>query len=255
MAIFDRKKFRYNGILKKTFELYDRVKGCRVPLSSTKAMRCKNEKEFSKVILCIPMAKKIKLAQSHIADKIRTKLFGIQFDKDNRITFETDTKLKIVISKNPIDFLFATTGQPYDSCYTFGTIEDLLVSSDKKQLSKHNIYICFATLGEKRIDIPSEIDGSQTKYAEPMEHFIYQGRAWLYTNEMGDRCYVGRPYGNYGYFLRDAIGRISPSGLTTGFTFSQELYDNVSDHVIVKDKYEYIWDNKDIQPTSIFNEI
>lgn len=121
-----------------------------------------------------------------------------------RIALKTGGKPTLYISKRLIDFLYCSTNQPYRSCYALDRgIEDNL----KKMCESPYIYIAYLSQEE----MPNT-EWRAKKYC-PSEQMVpkMQGRAFVYTD--GTHFLVGRPYGKYGFEVRDALRRFFPNGL------------------------------------------
>lgn len=157
------------------------------------------ETEFSRNVL---KTKKLKLTihPDHKPDPNGFWINGYQADANKRITFATGTKDKFVISKNEVDFLFCTSGQPFGSCYR---LENGTSSSLKKMCACEGIYITYTT----QQDSTYTFDG--TEYTHPK----MSGRAFLYESEDKRHYLCGRPYGKQGFELRDVLRRWLPNGL------------------------------------------
>lgn len=122
----------------------------------------------------------------------------------NRIAIKTGGKPTLYISKRLVDFLYCSTNQPYRSCYSLDRdVSDYL----KKMWESPYIYIAYLSQEE----MPNgHICG---KRLCPGDETVpkMQGRAFVYTD--GTHFLVGRPYGKYGFEVRDALRRFFPNGL------------------------------------------
>lgn len=274
---------KYNGILNSNYEWYNKETCCRQSIffdtivdgisneesRPTKEIvnELRDEISFSRKYLGTKKLENIHISQKHIPDPEGKWFMGYQADKDGRITFETNNGLFLVISKNPVDINYCTSDQPYASCYKASNSYNFLTSFVLKTVNTKYVWISFITDGSKRISEDDDAfvgsydygDGNGSTHIDlHQEHFIYKGRAWIYVDNTGANFMVGRPYGKYGYELRDAIRRLSPTGLTTfelDNTCFYQTYDNISYNNVVFDKYNSISDSSLIININPFSKV
>ena len=121
-----------------------------------------------------------------------------------RIALKTGGKPTLYISKRLVDFLYCSTNQPYRSCYSL----DRGVANELKKMWE-SPYVFIAYLSQE--EMPN--DHFEGKRLCPKDETVakMQGRAFVYTD--GEHFLVGRPYGKYGFEVRDALRRFFPNGL------------------------------------------
>lgn len=170
------------------------------------------EIEFSRNVLKTKPVK-LSLHPEHKPDSNGFWINGYQADSENRITFATGTKNKLVISKNEVDFMFCTTNQPYASCYRLqnGTHSNL-----KKMQKTEGIYIVYLTQQD------AKYDWLGIEYTHPK----MSGRAFLYESIDKRHYLCGRPYGKLGFEIRDALRRWLPNGLEFGWELTEDQMEN-----------------------------
>lgn len=203
------------------------------------------EIEFSRAILKTKK-RNLKIHPDHVPSNDGFWINGYQADKDQRITFTTGVKDKLVISKNAVDFMFCTTNQSYASCYR---LQNGTESSLKRMHKCPGIYIVYTT----------QEDGEYEWHGVNYKHPKMSGRAFLYESEDKRHYTCGRPYGKVGLELRDVIRRWLPNGLEIGWELSNEqrqLVDFERDNfgqdettmkmVSTHDRWDYIWDTGEL---------
>lgn len=158
------------------------------------------EIEFSRAILKTKK-RNLVIHPDHKPDKNGFWFNGYQADENQRITFSTGVKDKLVISKNEVDFMFCSTDQSFSSCYRL----ERGVEGELKEMSKaEDIYIVYTT----------QEDGEYTYKMKKYIHPKMSGRAFLYASK-DHKCFTcGRPYGKTGFEIRDVMRRWLPSGLS-----------------------------------------
>ena len=121
-----------------------------------------------------------------------------------RIALKTGGKPTLYISKRLVDFLYCSTNQPYRSCYAL----DKGVEVNLKEMCE-SPYIFIAYLSQEEMPNNNWRALKFTKADQMVPKM--QGRAFVYTD--GTHFLVGRPYGKYGFEVRDALRRFFPNGL------------------------------------------
>lgn len=121
-----------------------------------------------------------------------------------RIAIKTGGKPMLYISKRLIDFLYCSTNQPYRSCYSLSNGVD-----PKLEEMWKSPYIYIAYLSSE--EMPNDHWAAQKYNLKEQTVPKMQGRAFVYTD--GEHFLVGRPYGKYGFEIRDALARFFPNGL------------------------------------------
>ena len=121
-----------------------------------------------------------------------------------RIAIKTGGKPTLYISKRLEDFLYCSTNQPYRSCYGL----DRDVHKSLMQMWK-SPYIYIAYLSQEEMPNSHHYGKELCPKVEMVPKM--QGRAFVYTD--GEHFLVGRPYGKYGFEVRDALRRFFPNGL------------------------------------------
>ncbi len=141
-----------------------------------------------------------------------------------RISLKTGGKPTLYISKRLVDFLYCSTNQPYRSCYSL----DRGVQTDLKRMWE-SPYIYIAYLSQE--EMPNETLAGKSMCPDDKTVPKMQGRAFVYTD--GSHFLVGRPYGKYGFEVRDALRRFFPNGLEEFQVdiFNQKIVDFERDNI------------------------
>lgn len=224
---------KFNGVFENKLRWYDTESGDIQEVLYNYDTR--SEVEFSRTIL-----KTNKMTMSIHPDHKPAHdgfwWYGYQADENQRITFQTETKNRIVISKNEVDFLFCSTNQSFRSCFS-------LYSGGPYQLRELHktpgIYIAYVT----------QENGTHTYDGVEYVHPKMSGRSFVFMAPNGVDVCVGRPYGKNGFELRDAIKRFVPNGISVGWELSDAQkgvtnieYDNFTDSLARHDKYDAVFD-------------
>lgn len=219
---------KFNCVINSRLRWYDTATGSTFE-TVDESQFGKSELDFSRIILKTKPITITGLGEAPFLSDIKSEkpspfcFNGIKSDENDRIIFKTEGKPVVVISKNLTDFLYCSTGQPFRSCYAL-TYE----GSDRKRdlTSLHaqkDVYIVYIT---QETDV---FEKTGVKYPK------MQGRLWLYTN--GLQYGAGRPYGVKGFELREALRKLVPGGLSTGFNLNMEITFDLNDNVDREKKF------------------
>lgn len=142
-----------------------------------------------------------------------------------RIAIKTGGKPTLYISKRLVDFLYCSTNQPYRSCYRLGNAQ---VTEGLREMQK-SPYIYIAYLSQE--EMPNDNYDGVRLCPDDKTVPKMQGRAFVYTD--GEHFLVGRPYGKYGFEIRDALKRFFPNGLEEFDVraFNQKIIDFEKDNI------------------------
>ena len=205
---------KFNGVYLDYLRWYDSESGevVRTKYSG----EYKTEIEFSRKKLKTTKLE-IKPVQPEVADNDSFYINGVA-SKGGRITIDTGKKAKLYISKRLVDFLYCSTNQPYRSCYRLGICD---TNNLVKMHADPHIYIAY--LSQEEMDNNVEYALRHTTYEDKPAKM--QGRAFVYTD--GKKFLVGRPYGKYGFEVRDALRRFFPNGLEEFYLDKASLEDGL----------------------------
>lgn len=227
---------KFNGVYETYFRWYDTESG--------EITRTRNTGEYSSEIEF--SRNKLKTRElsinpviPEVVDKDAFYINGIP-SSGGRIAIKTGGKPTLYISKRLVDFLYCSTYQPYRSCYSLdrGVRRDLT-----RMCESPYIYIAYLSQEEMPNSHPEGVCACPKDLNVPK----MQGRAFVYTD--GTHFLVGRPYGKYGFEVRDALRRFFPNGLeefSIG-AFDQQICgferDNIAE--LIGDKVKFVHDTLD----------
>lgn len=201
---------KFNGVFETYFRWYDTETG--------EITRTRNTGDYAKEIdFSRKRLKTRELALMPVIPEVVEKdafyINGVP-SSDGRIAIKTGGKPTLYISKRLIDFLYCSTNQPFRSCYK---LDNIVEDGLKKMWESPYIYIAYLSQEE----MPNEHPVGQQYCSKDAMVPKMQGRAFVYTD--GVHFLVGRPYGKYGFEVRDALRRFFPNGLEE---FTLDGFDN-----------------------------